>query len=86
MKYQKKPVVIDAFQWTGLPQTYPAWIDSATLVQNEGGALCMEIKTPEGPVLALVGDWIICGANGELRVCRPDLFASVYEPAAGEPM
>ncbi len=78
-KYRKKPIVIEAFQWTGKPQTYPDWIKEARLTQNEGGAVCMEIKTLEGTMLARPGDWIIKGVKGELYPCKPDIFAATYE-------
>ena len=79
-KYRKKPVVIEAFQWTGLPQTYPNWIDAATLVQDDSGRVCMELKTLEGVMLARPGDWIIRGVKGEVYPCKPDIFEATYEP------
>ena len=30
---------------------------------------------------AYVGDFIICGVNGEFYPCKPDIFAATYEPA-----
>jgi hypothetical protein len=32
--------------------------------------------------LVMPGDWIVRNADGVLSVCKPDIFAAVYEPAA----
>jgi hypothetical protein len=39
----------------------------------------LEIKTLEGTMYALPGDWIITGVNGEKYPCKPDIFAKTYE-------
>lgn len=31
--------------------------------------------------MVCVGDWIICGVQGEFYPCKPDIFAATYEPA-----
>ena len=88
MKYRKKPVVIEAFQWTGNQyQTEdPEWIvkaikDGTVWFNNQGTEHCnMEIKTLEGNHIANRGDWIIKGVRGELYPCKPDIFEATYEP------
>lgn len=87
-KFRKKPVVIEAFRWTGeLDRAEgPGWaIDAigAGVVRFEptesfGTVLC--IKTLEGTMTAAPGDWIIKGVKGELYPCKPDIFAATYEP------
>ena len=42
------------------------------------------IDTAEGGHVVCVGDWIITGVQGERYPCKPDIFASTYEPAEGE--
>ena len=82
MKYRKKPVVIEAFRWTGGPdQTEdPIWIIEKI---KEGdvtfGKTNMKIKTLEGIMTATSGDWIIKGINGEIYPCKPDIFEMTYE-------
>ncbi|WP_293905917.1 hypothetical protein [Phenylobacterium sp.] len=39
------------------------------------------IRTLEGELSGLPGDWIIRGVKGELYACKPDIFAATYEPA-----
>jgi len=88
MKYRKKPVVIEAFQWTGdqYQTEDPEWIvkaiiDGTVWFNNQGTEPCnMEIKTLEGNHIANRGDWIIKGVKGEFYPCKPDIFEATYEP------
>ena len=82
MKYRKKPVVIDAFQWKN--QNYEEWPDwakksDATVTVNVYDELYIE--TLEGRMKASKGDWIIRGVNGEIYPCKPDIFHKTYELA-----
>jgi len=86
-KWRKKPVVIDAFRWTGGPdQTEdPEWCIEAIkagTVRFEGIGtpdVAMLIDTLEGTHRAKQGDFIIRGVNGELYPCKPDIFGATYE-------
>ena len=84
MKYRKKPVVIDAVQWTGQPVAeWPTWLKArsheiGTITVNEKTALV--IPTLEGNHSASDGDWIIKGIAGEIYPCKPDIFEATYEP------
>lgn len=86
-KYRKKPIVIEAFKWTGdINQTEdPEWINKAIekgLVWfNDVGTkdVTMEIKTLEGNHIANRGDYIIKGIAGELYPCKSDIFKATYE-------
>jgi hypothetical protein len=83
-KYRKKPVVIEAVQWTGknlanvcsLAMTANREIE---VVDTDKG-LSIEIPTLEGVMTASPGDWIIKGVQGELYPCKPDIFEATYEP------
>jgi len=44
----------------------------------------VELPTAEGVMLARIGDWIICGTQGEYYPCKPQIFAEVYEPQVDE--
>jgi len=37
------------------------------------------IKTLEGDMLGIEGDWVIKGVNGEVYPCKPDIFEKTYE-------
>lgn len=89
MKYRKKPVVIEAFRWTGGPEQEedPEWIIKAikggdAWFENEGTPnVKFMIRTLEGVHEASVGDYIICGVKGEIYPCKSDIFHMTYEPA-----
>lgn len=82
-KYRKKPVVIEAIQWTGLNtgdvNTF-AGKDIETIRPNEP----FIIQTLEGEHKASVGDFIIKGIKGEFYPCKPDIFEATYEPVGPE--
>jgi hypothetical protein len=85
MKYVKKPIVVEAFQWTGEDQIEdPAWIVEAIKAgtvhfENVGTPeVFMWIDTLEGTHRANQGDYIIQGIKGELYPCKPDIFHSTY--------
>ncbi len=95
MKYRKKPVVIEAVQWTGenlrevidftgkhpkWSEWFATWEDYEARVRADGGIF--KIITLEGTMDASPGDWIIRGVKGEHYPCKPDIFAATYEPAA----
>ncbi|KYG28284.1 hypothetical protein [Alkalihalobacillus trypoxylicola] len=92
MKYRKKPVEVEAFQWTGdmYQKEDPVWIVEAikkgeVRFINEGTEdVAMFIDTLEGTMLADRGDYIIKGIKGELYPCKPDVFAATYEVVEDE--
>ena len=80
--YRKKPVVIEAVQWTGtnLSEIQAFYRPDGILVGDK-----IIIETLEGPLTADKGDWIIKGIKGEFYPCKPDVFALTYEPATEKP-
>jgi hypothetical protein len=92
MRFRKKPVVIDAIQFT-------KDVALAVLVDRQPGPFGLvvsgdyhptrrevsrawvSIKTLEGVMRAEFGDWIIKGMQGELYPCKPDIFEATYELA-----
>lgn len=79
MKYRKKPVVIEAVQWTG--NNRDELVRFMGVVGFTGGN--PTISTMEGELTASVGDWIIKGVKGEFYPCKPDIFAATYDPVEG---
>jgi len=71
MKFRKKPIVIDAFQWKVEmgEEIYP-------VKQKFIGYV---IETLEGDMIVNDGDWIIRGIKGEYYPCKPDIFDATYE-------
>ncbi len=77
MKYRKKPVVIEAVEWTGCNlHNLIDWVGEHNLDLTKPN---LTIKTLEGDHLTMVGDYIIKGINGEFYPCKPDIFEKTYE-------
>ena len=80
-RYTKKPVTIEAVQWTG--ENKGEIFDFCSLsyfnTELETGALNLMIQTLEGSMSASVGDFIIKGVRGEFYPCKPDIFALTYD-------
>lgn len=90
-KFRKKPVIIEAVQWTGknLKDAIlfcPDIIDLGAAASPDGTfadnppSWPLQIKTLEGNMICTIGDWIIKGVNGEFYPCKPDIFEKTYEP------
>jgi hypothetical protein len=84
MKYRKKPVVIEAIQYTeeNLP-IIKEWLGE-NLAQLSSEARYRSpyhwvIKTLEGDMKITEGDFIIKGVKGEFYPCKPDIFEATYE-------
>lgn len=88
MQFRTKPVEVDAYQiepndghTRALP---PAWVIEAVIagriqMQPSGGVLIVE---PQGTKCALVSDWLVRNAQGEVHVLDAKEFASTYERVA----
>ena len=78
MKYRKKPVVIEAMEWTGDNDREIREFIGEDAFLKEGNLF---IKTLEGEMRAALGDFIIKGVSGEFYPCKPDIFEATYEVA-----
>jgi hypothetical protein len=76
-QYRKKPVVIEAVQWTG--DNRSEIFDFVGKFAVWGDVSGMIIKTLEGQHIASVGDYIIKGVNGEFYPCKPEIFEKTYD-------
>lgn len=85
-KYRKKPVVIEAIQYTGDNATEIAnWtkqLSSGRYIEDGGDYLL--IQTLEGTMKAIPGDFIIKGIKNEFYPCKPDIFEQTYEKVEEE--
>lgn len=87
--YKKKPVKVEAIQWTGnnlrevvdfTGETIRYHIDDSDWqVGKAAPQTRIWIKTLEGNLQVSVGDYIIKGVKGEYYPCKPDIFKSTYE-------
>lgn len=80
-KFRKKPVVIEAVQWSGnLKECVEFLGDSYGGHHAEDDYDEIIVKTLEGRHIASNGDYLIRGVNGEHYPCKPDIFAKTYDP------
>ena len=81
MKYRKKPVVIDAVEFTeeNKDQVFNFITCNRYSLKDGDGKPTLKIQTLEGYMLAVLGDYIIRGVKGEFYPCKPDIFNLTYE-------
>jgi len=89
MKYHRKPLELDAFQWTGETESseWPEWFSNAVtegkvlfpqLVKTEESdaqpETCMMIGEGQNVRIGLVSYFILYDELGHISVCKPDVF------------
>ena len=80
MKFRKKPVIVDAEEWTGDNiEDISIFMAEAVDWHIRNGKKAIPIQTLEGTMYAEQGDWIIKGIQGEFYPCKPDIFDETYE-------
>lgn len=78
--YRKKPVVIQAVQWTGSNvEEIREFVGRDARFEFNEDITNLYIWTLEGVHEATVGDYIIRGINGEFYPCKPDIFEKTYD-------
>lgn len=78
-KYTKKPVEIEAVQWTGENLLEVLNFCSNCFSYEKNGQKVLTISTLEGNMNASHGDFIIKGIKGEFYACKPDIFEMTYD-------
>jgi hypothetical protein len=83
-RFRKRPVEIEAVRLAGdsvsdAVQFVPSDQFAGGGVLPDDGRFFVDIKTLEGTMRAVEGDWIIRGVQGEFYPCKPDIFAATYE-------
>ena len=84
MKYRKKPIVVEAWQFTDdnknqlLHDLQSEQMNIQPSSSEEGKPVIL-IPTLEGEMTASIGDYIIKGIRGEFYPCKPDIFEKSYE-------
>lgn len=80
--FKKKPVEIEAEQFTGTNQGEIAdWMRRRGLGECavDTGEGMLLLTTLEGTLEASPGDWIIRGVKGEYYPCKADIFEATYD-------
>ena len=80
-KYKKKPVIVEAVQWTGDNEfeiaKFMEDLPEATFIYDNRPYIL--IPTLEGEMRCDLKDYIIKGVQGEFYPCKPDIFGQTYE-------
>lgn len=91
MKFRKRPVIIEAVQYTKFNKDeIDAFVGKVLEMNVESETaydagiappiFSLNIPTLEGVMKAQECDWIIKGVSGEFYPCKPDIFEKTYEP------
>ena len=94
-QFRKKPVVIEAIQLNRNTKSFQEVYFFMKWYVHESGKMGKEkwdeyvedmmkkdgiiIPTLEGEHIAIWGDWIIKGIEGEFYPCKPDIFLKTYD-------
>ena len=81
-KYRKKPVEVEAIQWTGTNYDEVKEFCGSEVIFDLFHHQIF-IETLEGDMRASDGDFIIKGVKGEFYPCKPDVFEKTYERTDG---
>jgi hypothetical protein len=89
INYRKKPVVIEAMQFTYPPtEEFLKWFGQPVRITKDFHSEAkaeLDVSTLEDGAdnrakhIATEGDWIIRGVQGEMYPIKPDIFAATYE-------
>ena len=81
MKFQKKPVVIEAEQYTAYGRWVRGMCNSVSCYTAGNTEPHVHTIHDDQIVLLAVGDWIIPEPDGEhFYPVKPDIFAATYKP------
>ncbi len=80
MKFRKKPVEVNAWQYSFKTPEIEARKSDICFRAHNGVMGSPHIHTLEGMMEISDGDWIITGIAGERYPCKPDIFEKTYEP------
>lgn len=82
-KFRKKPIVIEAIQFTGTGENLVELSDfvSQRTLRYDPAKAQIIIETLKGNHIASLGDMIVKGVKGECYPCKPDIFELTYEAA-----
>lgn len=85
MKYVKKPVVVEAFQWPVeggvFPSWFQAWLDSGKAVFAND---TLTITSDFGTAISHAGDYVIHGVDGHIYTCSEFVFEQSYSMWDGD--
>lgn len=86
-KYRKKPVAVEAMQWTRKdpPMKLVNFTNHLVQIDDVNGEFKVYDRLHDEWIPFYWNDWIIKGIQGEFYPCREDVFAASYEEVPEEP-
>lgn len=80
-KYRKKPVAVEAVQWTRKdpPSKIINFTDHLVQIDDAREVFKVYDRLHNEWIPFYWNDWIIKGIQGEFYPCKPDIFAATYE-------
>ena len=95
MWVRKKPIILEARElsektelevrlWAGHDVVYPSPVLEPT--DDNPSGVYWQVKTLEGVMTCVSGDFIIRGVKGEFYPCRRDIFLETYDIVRHEPL
>lgn len=87
MKYRKKPLIVEAYQWQPDMKDAPGvrYVQANTVDLSKTRGIIVDrpkrhvVDTQYGEAVLEPGDWIIKGVKGEYYPCKPDIFEATYD-------
>ena len=74
---RKKPVVVEAVQWTG--KNWDELVEWCPYGLSSVRTDIINVDTLEGSMFCNIGDYIIKGVAGEYYPCKAEIFKKTYE-------
>lgn len=81
-KFRKKPVEVEAVQWSG--SNWHQILDFAGRENVATSGATLIVHTLEGVLHASAEDWIVKGIKGEFYPVKPDIFEATYDKVEDE--
>ena len=78
-EYRKKPVTIEAIEWTGDPREVHEFLDEDERLDVRLLGDKLLVDTLEGEMTGGLGDYLVRGVEGELYPVKASIFHKTYE-------
>lgn len=83
-RFRKRPVVVEAIQWTGTNRdAVAAFLGDVLEFDDADGRDLVAVATLEGVMRAEPGDWLVRGIAGEFYPCDRAIFSQTFDPVDG---
>jgi hypothetical protein len=80
-EFVKKPIVVEAYQWTGENEEEIRAFAGLAILHADETHLLIETATDDEPSQAMVypGDWVVKDVVGRFYPCKDEVFRATHE-------